>query len=227
MTWTVEWSMNFEETEDVPTPLAAAEAAWESMRREDSIANVFEVSDDMDMTVQVDLASGELGQRVWVPDIGKIAELAEWMAAEQWEISEIIEMIRRPHKYADEYSKMVADFAFDIVAKEPEAIEEPEDEDISVPSVTVVFIPQGVPEEMGDQDWIVSAETVRAIARQLVGREDDWAWVRDDERAPQWISNWHGPFEIQVMPDGHLFEQGVWSGECKLCGHPELDHPQP
>jgi hypothetical protein len=124
----VEWTGNYE----TDTPLEAAQEAWAAMQRQGSIANVFEVSDEMGMTTHVDLDDIQDGPVVWVPSPIQLAELAEWMAKEQWDISEIVEMIRRPHKYADEYSKMITDRAFDAVALEPEE----EDTDISSDETT-------------------------------------------------------------------------------------------
>src|SRR4051812_26546351 len=111
----VEWIIDVEAGDEYD----AASKAWELMRTVDSTACVFEVSDEHDMTVQVDLSEGDVGMKAWVPGNAKIAELARWMAAEQWDISEIIAMIEHPHRYADEFSKMVMDRAFDEVAQEP------------------------------------------------------------------------------------------------------------
>jgi hypothetical protein len=43
MRYLVRWEMDFE---DVESPQQAAECAWEAMRRDGSIANVFEVIDE-------------------------------------------------------------------------------------------------------------------------------------------------------------------------------------
>lgn len=122
--YVVEWSID---VEDVENPLAAAVEAWDAMRREGSIANAFEVSDHHYMTTHVDLTDGSVGQTVWVPGPTAVGDLAEWMAAHDWDTSEIVAMIRRPHKYADQYSQMISDRAFDAVAKGPEEIETDEE----------------------------------------------------------------------------------------------------
>lgn len=114
--YTVEWTINA----DTSGPVQAAIEAWEAMRRTDSIACVFEVSDEHDMTVHVDLNDITNGPAAWVPGLDKIAELAQYMAEEMWDMTEIVEMIRHPHRYANEYSTMIRDRAFDEVAKEPE-----------------------------------------------------------------------------------------------------------
>jgi hypothetical protein len=106
----------------------AASRAWDMMRTADSTACVFEVSDHVGITYRVDLADGDVGAPVWVPNPTQLADLAEWMAKEQWDISEIVEMIRRPHKYASEYSTMIMDREFDKVAKEPEQDDDSSDE---------------------------------------------------------------------------------------------------
>jgi len=227
MTFRVEWAIDIDD--EGVTVLGAAQAAWESMRLEDSIANYFEVSDENDMTTSVDLSTGEVGQTAWVPGPTAVAELAEYMAKEQWDITEIIEMIRRPHKYKDEYSKMLSDRAFDVVAKEPE-MEELPDEPVS--SVRVSFRPEKwvddqaveVTVDWGQFEWNVSEETARAIARQLVAKVGDWDWVRDAPEALKWCKEWSGPFTIEVLADGHSFEQGVWAGECTHCGNVEMTH---
>jgi hypothetical protein len=118
--YTVEWTGTYETN----TPVEAAQEAWAAMQRQGSIANVFEVSDEHDMTVNVDLDDIKDSIAVWVPGNLAMAELAEWMAAEQWPVDEIVEMIRSPHKYANEYSKMIMDKAFDVVAQEPEEIDD-------------------------------------------------------------------------------------------------------
>jgi hypothetical protein len=120
----VEWDI-FQETD---TPLEAAARSWADVRAEDSIANSFVVKDAMGMSVIVDLHDGTTGEPQWNPSRHQIADLADWMAGEQWPIDEIVEMIRKPHKYADEYSKMIVERAFDEVAKEPEADDETTEE---------------------------------------------------------------------------------------------------
>jgi hypothetical protein len=127
--WTVAWSIDDEEAVD---PFTAAQNAWDSLRREGSIANVFEVSDEHDMTVSVDLSDGSIGLRAWVPGDRAIAELAEYMNNTGWAFDEIVEMIRRPHKYAQQYTEMLTARAYDVVAKEPEEIDTDLDADAAV-----------------------------------------------------------------------------------------------
>jgi hypothetical protein len=121
----VEWVINDDRSED---PYNAAQAAWESLHNDGSIANVFVVKDEHDMATVVDLLDGSVEEPVWAPNNRTIADLADWMAGEQWPVDEIVEMIRTPHKYASEYSKMIVERAFDAVAKEPEADDETTEE---------------------------------------------------------------------------------------------------
>jgi hypothetical protein len=116
--YSIEWTIDV--TADDETEAAAR--AWDMIRAVDSTACVFEVSDEMDMTTRVDLAgiAGKVGPRAWVPNNQKIAELAESMDKDGWSVSEIVEMIRRPHKYAAEYTAMIVEREFGKVAKEPE-----------------------------------------------------------------------------------------------------------
>jgi hypothetical protein len=122
-----EWTVNWTGTYETDTPMQAAVEAWEAMQRVGSIANVFDVSDKVGMTVRVDL-DDEVGTAVgpskWVPTRRQIALLAEWMHEEQWDITEIVTMIHQPWKYADEYSKMLVELEFAKVAKEPEVDED-------------------------------------------------------------------------------------------------------
>jgi hypothetical protein len=121
--YTVHWYGTYESDD----PAGAAVEAWKAMQRRGSIANVFDVSDQMGMTVRVDLDDSTAGPPKWVPERHQVAELAEWMDKEQWDITDIVDMIRKPHKYADEYSQMIVERAFDEVAKEPEVDDTDED----------------------------------------------------------------------------------------------------
>jgi hypothetical protein len=115
--YVVHWAIDAEDVDDVEE---AAQFARDALLRPGSIAHVFEVREG-DMSITVDLNDGEVGNRTWVPDTNAIADLAQWMFVEEnWGIDEVVEMIRRPHKYADEYSKMIVERAFDEVALEPE-----------------------------------------------------------------------------------------------------------
>ena len=60
----------------------------------------------------------------WYPSSEMMANLAEWMLANDWAPSEIVEMLRKPNKYAAEYTAMITERAYDEVAKEPEQLEE-------------------------------------------------------------------------------------------------------
>lgn len=65
-TYLVTWQMD----SDAASPVVAAQAAWADMRREDSIANVFEVRDRAGHVVVVDLA--DLPNRI--PDLADESE---------------------------------------------------------------------------------------------------------------------------------------------------------
>jgi hypothetical protein len=113
----VEWAIDV--TAD--DALGAANVAWAIMHDSAATATVFEVADEHDRTTHVDLADDSVGSTVWMPTPEAIAQLAEWMSNEAWDLDEIIEMIRRPHKYADEYTRMITEREYDKVAMEPEA----------------------------------------------------------------------------------------------------------
>lgn len=128
----VTWSIL---VEDAESPKNAAEQAWDTVTDDGVTDLFFEVSTTMDMTVGVDLLADTVSDPVWVPGPTQVADLAQWMSDDGWDISEIIEMIRRPHKYADQFSKMVADRAYDAVAREPEKIDEDPSDATSVSDV--------------------------------------------------------------------------------------------
>jgi len=46
----------------------------------------------------------------------------------------------------------------------------------------------------GETEWLISIET----ANDLPG-SNDLDWVRSDVFAPDWIKEWQGPFEIEVL----------------------------
>ena len=121
----VEWASD---AEDVSGPMQAAQEAWEDLRRSDSIANAFIVTDTHQMAVVVDLHLGDVSDPVWTPGLKQVAELAQWMHDHQWEVNEIIRMIGAPQKYADEYAEMVRDREFDKVAVGPEEIDDSPDD---------------------------------------------------------------------------------------------------
>jgi hypothetical protein len=112
----VEWSIDVT-AEDT---LGAANIAWEVMHDSSAIATIFGVIDEHERVTSVDLANNDVGAAIWAPSSSSIADLAEHMHGEGWDISEILVMIRRPDKYADEYSKMIMDREFDKVAHVPE-----------------------------------------------------------------------------------------------------------
>jgi aromatic ring-cleaving dioxygenase len=125
--YNVEWTMDIYADDEA----GAAQEAWDALRRRHSIANVFEVSDGMGMTTRVDLGEHDpemAGVKVWMPNNTQIADLAEWMLNDCWGIDEVVEMVRRPHKYAQQYTAMVIEREFGKVAKEPE-IEDTDDDD--------------------------------------------------------------------------------------------------
>jgi hypothetical protein len=115
--YTVTWEIDGNGAEG---PYEAASMAWDTITGSGSTSTVFVVSDEMGMTTVVDLSLGTDTTPVWVPSPNQVADLAEWMAADQWDISEIVAMVRNPHKYADEYSKFVVEREFDKVAQVPE-----------------------------------------------------------------------------------------------------------
>jgi hypothetical protein len=212
--YTVEWNCLYD---DCDSPEDAAIKAWDDLRREDSIASVFEVTTEHDMTYRVDLHEHDISTGVWTPAPAAIADLAQWMNDENWDFSEIVEMIRRPHKYAAEYSKMVIDRAYDAVSTEPEEI----DEDYNVSDVKVRFVPPDVPTGGFVAEWFVSEETAHEIGEQLAGRTaaSDFKWVRDDDQfTPKWMREWMGPYHIETLPEGHGFEADAGDDWCAKCG---------
>ena len=42
----------------------------------------------------------------WISNFDRIADLAEYMAEQDWPMDEIVRMIRRPMNYASEYAEM-------------------------------------------------------------------------------------------------------------------------
>jgi capsid protein len=222
----VTWSIDV----DTDDEYAAASEAWDAMRSDGSLANYFEVKDQMEMACSIDLADGSVGARIWMPSRGSVADLAEYLHAEQWDITEITAMIRNPSKYADQYSQMVIDREFDKVAKEPEA--EDETGDIKLSQVWAHFTPE---KWDGDQavevqvdwdqfEWNVTAETALGIRRQLTKRHHDWDWLLHDAMTPQWMKDWKGPFTIVPMSIRHTYEEGVYADECLHCGMQQWTH---
>src|SRR3954471_314343 len=119
-----EYTVTWTGTYNTDSPMQAAVEAWEAMRRRGSIANIFDVSDGMGMTVRTDIDDMTVGPEKWVPTRDQLAVFAEWMHEEQWDITEIREMIRKPWKYAPDYSRMIVERAYDAVAQEPEQEDE-------------------------------------------------------------------------------------------------------
>jgi hypothetical protein len=62
----------------------------------------------------------------------------------------------------------------------------------------------------GPREWYVTVATADDIANDPDG---DLDFVREDERAPEWIKDWSGPFDIHVVCDRH---GGDW-GEDETC----------
>lgn len=211
----VEWSILIEDAKD---PEFAAQRAWDTLRPEDSTASVFEVSDALDMTVQVDLHEDRVSEPVWVPGLTHVADLAEWMTEHDWDWTEIIEMIRRPHKYADQFSRMVADREFDKVAKEPEFEELEKLPSMTASKMTVHFRPEMWVNDHAvevrvdwDQDtWNVSDETAEAVRTAIEADGGvDLDFVRNDFFTPQWICEWSGPFTITMKHDDLVPDETV------------------
>lgn len=217
--YTVEWSIFIEDTD---SPKAAAEVAWETMRNPDSFANVFEVSDSMDMSTSVDLHEDRVGDPVWMPGPRNVADLAEWMNDNDWDFSEIVEMIRRPHKYAREFSAMVIEREFAKVAKEPEAPEATPENTQS--DLAVSFTPEkwvndyAVEVAVRDTpfEWFVSDETKELVAEALKSGSD-LDFVREDFFTPGWIAEWDGPFTIEALADRHPYVNNPEVMRCKWC----------
>jgi hypothetical protein len=114
--------------DDAETPYEAASNAWHTMSTPGSEATVFVVSDAMGMATVVDLANDIETPAVWTPSNAQIADLAEYMAAEQWPVDEIITMIRRPEKYANEYTEMIVEREFAKVALSEEELDDMTDD---------------------------------------------------------------------------------------------------
>lgn len=231
MTYHVEWLIN----SDQGTPIEAAMEAWKTMRVTDSIANVFNVKDEHDMVVTVDLTDGTVDNPVWSPSLDAIADLAEYLHAEQWDMSEILRMIRKPTAFANEYSEMLRDRMYDAVARAEEEYEVGKEDSIQS-DIQAHFLPERwdgdyAVEAQCDwdiRDWNVSELTAEAIRVQLadpVKSGSDWDWVRDDPFCPKWMKDWRGPFTIEISADGHDFEEGVRiKQECLHCGQMEMLH---
>lgn len=201
----VQWSIDITDAAD---PEAAATQAWELVNDPISTASYFEVSDLQDMTTRVDVMKGTVSEPVWVPSPNAVADLAQWMYEKDWPISEVVQMVRTPHRYADEFSEMIIERAYDAVAKEPEESEPTPDMVLS--KMKVHFRPEmwvndhavEVQVDWDQDDWNVSdktAELVRAAIEADGGVDLDF--VRHDFFTPHWIADWAGPFTITVVHD--------------------------
>jgi len=55
---------------------------------------------------------------------------------------------------------------------------------------------------LGDTTWEIGDEIV-ALAKRSAIRGSDWDYIREDDNAPQWVQDYPGPFEVElVRPDG-------------------------
>lgn len=215
----VEWSILIEDAKD---PEFAAQQAWDTIRHEDSTSSVFEVSDALDMTVQVDLHGDRVSDPVWVPGLTHISQLAEHMNDNGWAIDEIIEMIRKPHKYAREFSEMLLEREYAKVAREPEM---PEETPATTQSdLAVSFTPEKWVNDYAVEvavhatqfEWFVSDETKELVAEALKSGSD-LDFVREDFFTPGWIAEWDGPFTIEALADRHPYVNNPEVMRCKWC----------
>ena len=103
-----------------PNAKDAAKYAAKQMTELAPGIHVFTATDEVGMSTTVDVDRDEVGFTTWIPDNAMLSDLAEWMHDDGWPMTEIVRMIRAPHKYASEYSRMISDKAFGSVAKEPE-----------------------------------------------------------------------------------------------------------